>query len=200
MRNGFNCSCVNEDVLSYSLSENKDFISVTDKTVKKSYCPFDIPEALVIEYLTIGYFYSKGFDITDDVFNFVKKYGMPHRNSKKLSISEFGEDAEALYLHFNEITSSPYPKKPEWILETDPATGIIYNVEGKPQIEWQTAGLSNSIELAYTILLCSEPKSIGCCKHCGKPFIAKNPKTEFCGSLCRNKFNVYKSRAKSKQK
>ena len=46
----------------------------------------------------------------------------------------------------------------------------------------------------YAIL---EKKHLKLCKHCGKAFTARNPKTEYDTFSCKNQENVYKSRAKA---
>ncbi len=37
------------------------------------------------------------------------------------------------------------------------------------------------------------------CKHCSEVFVASRPSTVFCSPQCKNKHNVYKSRAKDKK-
>ena len=36
------------------------------------------------------------------------------------------------------------------------------------------------------------------CKHCGKAFVVSRPNSVFCSGKCKNRYNVYKSRAKDK--
>lgn len=45
-------------------------------------------------------------------------------------------------------------------------------------------------------LFVGEKPFLKICKHCGKAFIANNPKTEYDTYNCKNQENVYKSRAK----
>lgn len=47
--------------------------------------------------------------------------------------------------------------------------------------------------------MCSDKNPIKMCKHCGNIFLSINPKAEYCSPKCRNKANVYKSRAKNKE-
>lgn len=197
MNNKFNCTCINEKVSSsYVLSEDKKYITASPNSKEKEYCPFDNVEKLVVDYLNIGYIYSIGDDFTEDVLSFVSTYGMPDRRKKKLDIIDFAEGAEALYLHFAEITTKPYPENPEWVLEPEPVSGVVIGGGDMPVLQWQTGSLADAIELGYTILVCNDIKKIGLCKHCQKPFYAKNPKSEFCSPSCRNRYNVYKSRSK----
>ncbi len=159
-------------------------------------CPFDNADKMIFEYLNIGYMTENGIDVTPAVFDFVSAYGMTKRNSKKLSIAEFCEDANVLYLHFKELSAASYPENPEWILETEPVSAVIRREGNTSLIDWQTKNLASAIELAYTLLVCENERYVGLCKHCGTPFLVKNPKSEFCSPACRNRYNVYKSRAK----
>ena len=194
---GDKCS-YEEKYLKYMTDDSGKYI-VPDKTSgKASFCPFDNAVEMVLDYLNIGFAAQVGAPHTDLVFDFVSKYGFPNKNDKRLDISAFAEDAQMLYLHFAEAESTPYPDEPDFVLETDPVSGVV-KVEGnKKFIEWQTASLSAAIELSYTLLLCNRERAIGVCKHCGAPFYTKNPKSEFCSPPCRNRYNVYKSRAKNK--
>lgn len=199
MKNKFCYTCTKETVYSlYSISDDGKYITTDKAKENLTYCPMDYATEIVVAYLNIGYFSSKASDTSDLVYDFISKYGMPDRKSKKISIKDFSEDAESLYLHFAEITADDYPENPEWILETDPMSGIITHNSGNIELSWQTSGLLNAIEIAYSILLCSDTKQLGVCKHCGAPFYAKNPKSEFCSPQCRNQHNVYKSRRKYK--
>lgn len=197
----FNDKCSSEEKYSncYIEEQNGSLWVVADlKSGKHSYCPFDNPVKLVVDYLSIGYKAEHGIDPSDSVLEFVKEYGFMSRNDKRLNISDFAEDAQMLYLHFAEAEAIPYPENPEFVLETDAISAVIMISQDGKYINWQTQGLSSAIELAYTLLLCSDEKAIGICKHCGMPYYSKNPKTEFCSPSCRNRYNVYKSRAKSK--
>ena len=197
MNKKFCYTCTNETVYStYNISDDKKYITADKSLAKMTYCPMDFAADIVVAYLNIGYLSSKSVDTANLVYDFISKYGMPNRSAKKISIKGFSDDAEALYLQLAEITAEIYPTDPEWILETDPMSGIITRKDNEFTLFWQTSGLLSAIEIAYTIMLCSDIKQLGVCKHCGAPFYAKNPKSEFCSSQCRNQFNVYKSRKK----
>ena len=199
MINSINSTCLPEKVYKkYTVSSDEKYIEISDNSKFKEIVPFDMFDKIISDYLYIGYAYTNGFKVTDLVLDFISSYGMPDRKSKKVNIESFADGAESLYLHFSEISENPYPENPDWILETDPMSGIIKNENGQIFLEWQTESLLNAIEILYTILLTGENKKLGFCKHCGKPFFAKNPKSEFCSAPCRNKFNVYKCRSKKK--
>ncbi len=78
-------------------------------------------------------------------------------------------------------------------------TNISYGVEnGQIKFKWNFMSLSSIIE---TILLLNETSGrteVKLCKHCKKPFIAKNIKSEYDTIQCRNRENINNSRRKEK--
>ncbi len=74
---------------------------------------------------------------------------------------------------------------------------ISYEAEnGQIKFKWNFMSLSEIIE---TILLLNETSGrteVKLCKHCGKPFIAENIKSEYDSIQCRNRENLNKSRQK----
>ena len=74
---------------------------------------------------------------------------------------------------------------------------ISYEAEnGQIKFKWNFMSLSEIIE---TILLLNETSGrteVKLCKHCGKPFVAKNIKAEYDTIQCRNRENINKSRQK----
>ena len=57
--------------------------------------------------------------------------------------------------------------------------------------------LKEYIDENFKLYAIQEKKYLKICKHCGKVFIAKNPKAEYDTFNCKNQANVYKSRNKS---
>lgn len=199
MKNSFFHTCKNENVFSSYIIDSSNghtYIKPAPNSAKTAICPFDNAIDMVLEYLLVGFMFEKGQATDTAVLDFVSKYGFLKRGVSRLNASAFAEDANGLYLHFCEISASDYPDSPEWVLETEPASFIIERKGSKPIINWQTESLASSIEVAYTLLICGEQRQIGLCKHCGTPYKVKNPKSEFCSPVCRNRYNVYKSRAK----
>lgn len=199
MKKVFTHTCKGEKVYTKYYTEasggNTYILPNADSNVR-TICPFDNAEAMVLEYLTIGYLSENGFDTQTAIFDFVSKYGLLKRGAKRQSCKEFAEEASVLYLHFCEISAADFPEEPEWILETEPVSAIIKRQGSSSVCDWQTKNLASAIELAYTLLICKSERYIGLCKHCGMPYSVKNPKSEFCSPQCRNRYNVYKSRAK----
>lgn len=74
---------------------------------------------------------------------------------------------------------------------------ISYSAEdGQIKFKWNFMSLSEIIE---TILLLNETSGrteVKLCKHCGKPFIVENIKSEYDTIQCRNRENINKSRQK----
>lgn len=74
---------------------------------------------------------------------------------------------------------------------------IAYSAENRQiKFKWNFMSLSEIVE---TILLLNETSGrteVKLCKHCGKPFIAKNIKAEYDSIQCRNRENINRSRQK----
>lgn len=59
---------------------------------------------------------------------------------------------------------------------------------------WST----DDVQMMFSFMLTDEKSTLRVCKHCGNAFIASRPNSVFCSSRCKNRYNVYKSRAKNK--
>ncbi len=57
--------------------------------------------------------------------------------------------------------------------------------------------LKQAIDIYYGVQMAQDVRLLKVCNYCDKAFIAKNPKAEYDTYNCKNKANVYKSRAKS---
>ena len=69
----------------------------------------------------------------------------------------------------------------------------------KPTIVWDFHSLLLGIQMMFSFMLTDSEKPIRLCKHCTKAFVASRPSAVFCSPQCKNKYNVYKSRAKDKK-
>jgi len=74
--------------------------------------------------------------------------------------------------------------------------GFRVKMLGAPTLLWDFSSLKNTFETLYGFYLTDPDKPLRICKHCGKVFVSRNSKAEFCTVPCRNQFNVYKSRGK----
>lgn len=68
----------------------------------------------------------------------------------------------------------------------------------KPTIVWDFHSLLLGIQMMFSFMLTDTEKSIRLCRHCTKAFVASRPSAVFCSPQCKNRFNVYKSRAKDR--
>lgn len=66
----------------------------------------------------------------------------------------------------------------------------------KPTIIWDFHSLLLGIQMMFSFMLTDEEKPLRICKHCTEAFVANRPSMVFCSPQCKNKHNVYKSRAK----
>lgn len=69
----------------------------------------------------------------------------------------------------------------------------------KPTIVWDFHSLMLGIQMMFSFMLTDQDKPIRICKHCSEVFVASRPSAVFCSPQCKNRHNVYKSRAKDKQ-
>jgi len=65
----------------------------------------------------------------------------------------------------------------------------------KPTIVWDFHSLTLGIQMMFSFMLTDTEKPIRICKHCLQTFVASRPSAIFCSPQCKNKYNVYKSRA-----
>ena len=68
----------------------------------------------------------------------------------------------------------------------------------KPTIVWDFHSLLLGIQMMFSFMLTDSDNPIRLCRHCTKAFVASRPSAVFCSPQCKNKHNVYKSRAKNK--
>jgi len=70
----------------------------------------------------------------------------------------------------------------------------------KPTIVWDFHSLLLGIQMMFSFMLADSDNPIRLCRHCTKAFVASRPSAVFCNPQCKNKYNVYKSRGKNKDK
>lgn len=69
----------------------------------------------------------------------------------------------------------------------------------KPAIVWDFHSLMLGVQVMFRFMLTDQDKPIRVCKHCSEVFVASRPSAVFCSPQCKNRYNVYKSRAKDKK-
>ena len=70
----------------------------------------------------------------------------------------------------------------------------------KPTIVWDFHSLMLGVQMMFSFMLTDTEKPIRICKHCLQTFVASRPSAIFCSPQCKNKYNVYKTRGKNKDK
>lgn len=77
-------------------------------------------------------------------------------------------------------------------------TAPIYHIAllYKLKIVGDFHSLMLGIQMMFRFMLTDSENPIRLCKHCTQAFVASRPRTAFCSFQCKNKHNVYKSRAR----
>ena len=77
-----------------------------------------------------------------------------------------------------------------------------YHIEllDKPTIYWDFHSLLLGIQMMFSFMLVDDKQPLHMCKHCHKVFWGSCSNAAFCSSRCKNQYNVYKNREKSKGK
>src|SRR5699024_7722940 len=65
----------------------------------------------------------------------------------------------------------------------------------KPTIIWDFHSLLLGVQMMFSFMLTDSKNPIRLCRHCTKAFVVSRPSAVFCSPQCKNKHNVYKSRA-----
>ncbi len=76
-----------------------------------------------------------------------------------------------------------------------------YHIEllDKPTIYWDFHSLLLGIQMMFSFMLVDDDQPLRLCKHCQKVFLGSRSNAAFCSARCKNQYNVYKSREKSKE-
>lgn len=111
-------------------------------------------------------------------------------------LQRFKAELQTLYRHF------VFTRDGAVAFDTIPAiTGnLSYKLTSgqTPQLVWETDNLLNVLRLAYASLVTDPIEPLKVCKNCGKVYYNPHAKSEFCGTKCRNYYNVKVFRGKSK--
>lgn len=76
-----------------------------------------------------------------------------------------------------------------------------YHIEllDKPTLFWDFHSLLLGIQMMFSFMLVDDAKPLKLCKQCQRVFLSNRYNAEFCSPRCKNQYNVYKSRSKSKE-
>lgn len=179
------------------------------------------PETLVADALELGRQISENADDVDRTCAaFAARHGLLGLGGGKnadpfssgdvapryrpVNEKEYGEELErfeaelqALYRHF-------VSTRDDAVVAFDEIPAIIGSLRYRltfgqtPQLIWDTDSLLNVLRLAYAILITEPGFPLKVCKNCGKVYYNPHAKSEFCGTKCRNYYNVKAFREKGK--
>ena len=109
-------------------------------------------------------------------------------------LERFKAELQELYQHFVSARDRAAT------FDTIPAItgGLYYKLTSgqTPQLVWDADSLLNVLRLAYAALVTDTTAPLKICKNCGKVYYNPHAKSEFCGTKCRNYYNVKAFRAK----
>ena len=126
---------------------------------------------------------------------------------KPLNSREYGEEIGLfqagfieLYQHFlsvrGELETAPNPQ----VMDVSGLIGYRLTSGQTPQLVWEVRSLQSVLRLAYAAMVTGEKSGLRVCKNCGKVYYNSHAKSEFCGSRCRNYYNVRVFREKQGRK
>lgn len=78
--------------------------------------------------------------------------------------------------------------------------GFTITQGSETKIAWDFDSLKTTIQTIYAFAVTDEGSSLKRCVHCNGFYIANSSKEKYCGSACRNRHNVKKSRERSETK
>ena len=111
-------------------------------------------------------------------------------------IERFKIELQALYQHFLSTREGAAA------FDTIPAiTGSLsYKLTSgqTPQLVWKMDSLLNVLRLAYAAIVTDPGVPLKVCKNCGKVYYNSHVMSEFCGTKCRNYYNVKAFRKREK--
>lgn len=195
-----------------------DFLKIgkfsEDYKVQDLYCTIQSKERNFQE-LVLNFVKKYGL-IGEEIYDFSKKNRITHKDDEHyLNIEESSAEkvssiliqAKLLYYTFNHIET--YLDKD---IEEKGVSTITINdfklkdlecsldLDDKRFFMFNFTSLVQAMKVILMLQETNDRKEIKMCKHCAKPFVAKNINADYCTTTCRNVANVYKSREKKKNK
>ena len=134
----------------------------------------------------------------------MEKYLTPEINKKLIYSEDYAEPkdmfikyAKLLYETLKDIIDNPRSAKISPILELNNLSNTLVRMPSEIGIKYNY--LKQAVDLNFLICMTQDVAILKICRYCNKAFIAYNIKAEYDSPNCKNKANVYKSRAKSKK-
>ena len=85
-----------------------------------------------------------------------------------------------------------------WVASVSKSVGSRLLLENKPAISWDFHSLLLGIQMMLSFMLVDDEQPLRLRKHCQKVFWGSRSNAAFCSPRCKNQYNVYKNREKSK--
>ena len=143
-----------------------------------------------------------GLDYTGDTYGAAQGYELPASmcplNSQKYGddLGQFQMTFIELYQHFCTVRGEEYPAAGSKFLDLSGVLNYRLTCGQTPQLIWQTETLKEVLYLFYAALITDGKPTLKVCKNCGKVYYNPHAKSEFCGTKCRNYYNVKAFREK----
>lgn len=109
----------------------------------------------------------------------------------------FTEKYLALFFPFGKLDVIKRGIESMWNIQNDRVMmALALTMTDKPTIVWDFHSLLLGVQMMFSSMLTDSENPIKLCRHCTKAFVASRPSAVFCSPQCKNKHNVYKSRAR----
>ncbi len=145
--------------------------------------------AFAARYGLLGLNAEKGEEATEDP-NVPPCY-------RPLNSREYGEDIlifqrsfMMLYQHFLTVQGELVPTPNPRVMDLSGFLNYRLTSGPNPQLVWEVRSLESVIRFAYASMISAESVPLKVCKNCGKVYYNTHAKSEFCGTKCRNYYNV----------
>ena len=124
---------------------------------------------------------------------------------RPLNSWEYGEDVSffqsnfvMLYQHFLTVQGELVPTPNPRVMDLSGFLSYRLTSGPNPQLVWEVRSLESVIRFAYASMISAESIPLKVCKNCGKVYYNTHAKSEFCGTKCRNYYNVKVFREKDR--
>jgi len=179
----FNCAEQPEQLVADALELGRQFVGGSPE--KERLCA-----AFAARHGLLGLEVEKGFQA------FIDDPHLPP-NCRALNSQEYGEDVGLfqccfleLYQHFQttrgELKAEPIPA----VLDVSGLLSYRLTSGQTPQLVWQARSMESVLKLSYAAMVTGDKPGLRVCKNCGKVYYNSHAKSEFCGTRCRNYYNV----------
>lgn len=160
------------------------------------------------KYGLLGISHSAGHKTLLDPEAMAPIHREPHRQDYGEPVDHFAAEFLTLYLHFLSARGELPAQLPTYhrsllsaMTEAPIPGGMSYRLTTgqPPQLLWEPDKLLSVLRLAYGLAVTDPAAPLKVCKNCGQIYYNTHAKSEFCGTKCRNYYNVKVFRAKEKK-